>query len=188
MSLQIKINTTALREALSKEGLKFIDKAAVRATNRTLDALKTKTKKEIASFLNVPQKYIADRIFTVRATSKSSYARLKVGDKGINLALLSPRIIYVQTRRGRRKAVSIMINGKREIVAGGFLGKGLNGSRFVFSRVGDPRYPIKALYSKGLSDLFDSAGYLSTLESFSRDTFQKNFDSDLAYFIQQARK
>lgn len=102
---------------------------------------------------------------------------------GIPLRRFNPKVVTIQTDKGKRKGVSIEFNGKREIIPGAFLIE-KNGNKFVVARKGKGRYPLRELKidPKRIDEI--ARALKSSIQKYMSDTFNslvnKQIEDDLS--------
>jgi len=107
-------------------------RAAVRATNKTLNWLSTQVAREVAAQYDVPVRAIkAHRVYTRLATQKTLQGELWMGINPIRSGYLKP---LRQMKRGAR--------ARSHFFEGGFVATMASGHRGIFQRSGKSRLPI----------------------------------------------
>jgi hypothetical protein len=182
--LKVEVDAKDLLESLGRVYSRSAAKASVRAANRTLTTLRAITLRILMEKLSMKRKDLVSRVSFYRATAKDPTAALIIRGSGMPLAKASARQVKVQSTRGRRLGVTVVQNGTRALVPGGFLVAMKSGHQGIFARVGDSRLPIRQLFSDGLSDILKKdPRFESQVLSQGTEIFLKNFEQDYAYFV-----
>jgi hypothetical protein len=184
--IEVKVDTSALRELTTRKAISVLRQATVKSLNRALGSTRTEASRIAQAELSMKRtEALKNLLFTI-AKQPSLEAKIRIGGRGISLMAFSPKKVRVQTKRGRRIGVSILVKGVRQIVPGGFLATMPNGKRGVFARKGQAQYPIKQLFSKvsPLADLL--ATRTPKLQQVAEAAFRKNFDHDFSFYAQKA--
>lgn len=183
--IKITVRSDASRVVAGiREDAKRFGVAQVQALNRTADQLRTEAGREIRKVYNIKLRAVRAASKIVRARRGETYPRAEVSFTGrpINLAEFDPRVRWVQTRRGKRRAVTVKIKvqGARKTVVGGFVGvHGGADYRGVFKRTSADRYPIRTLRSVSIPRALEVQAITAALMKFADRRYEKNFDDAL---------
>lgn len=161
------------------------NKAAVHALNRTLASMKTLAGKDVKDNLGIslPRDIAKSKFRVTNATAASRAGKLSVIDRGTSFALFKPQKINVGTRNGQRTGVTVLITGQRVFLYGGFLAKLKSGQQAVFIRKTSAQYPLEFQKTMQISELFQRSDEQARMNAFARVTFQKNYASDLKFYL-----
>lgn len=183
--MEIKVDIEEFEQAVGKPAGRAMDKAIVRAANRTAPSVRLFVQKAASERFKLKRKTIVDRAFLMKATRETKYARLDLSPlRNIPRVYFGARPKKVKTPVGPRQGVTAFVNGGRVQIPGAFLATMPNGKVGVFERKGASRLPIKQLFGTEMRDLFEKdAGFLNSLQGHTREVFGKNFEADFAYFI-----
>jgi hypothetical protein len=181
--IQIKIEVSKLDKSFLERYSVAVDKASVRAANRTMSSVRTRVQRYLSDKLGVARKDIIKRLFIRSAAALNREASLSFLGKGIPMISLGARVKTVKTARGKRKGVTALVGGSRQLIPGAFIATMKSGKAGVFQRKGDGRLPIRELFSMGAYDILKTdTGFVSDLQSFAQDTMEKNFRADYEFF------
>jgi hypothetical protein len=184
--IEIEVNAREIVATLESNVRKAGYRAAVRAANRTISAVRTRVLAVITDSLGLKKKDAAKAVFVRNATRSTEEASLTIRSRGIALSKFSPRKVKVDSARGRRIGVSVSIKGVRQLVPGGFLVSLDNGKTGIFERKGADRLPIRQLFSSPIAEYIrNDSAFLSGLQQYARETYVKNFEKDFEFFKQK---
>jgi hypothetical protein len=159
----------------------IIDKAKVRALNRTMDSVQTVAIKKIRERYNVKAAVVRKAMKKLRAhrAQGSAFAMLEIS--GARLPLIEFAATW---KRGQKIGASVKVlrGGPRKRIPGAFIGvHGYTGARQVFVRRGRERYPIKSLRSVSVPQQFANKVVREAVDVAVRDAFDKNFRQQLKF-------
>ncbi|MDZ4678410.1 MAG: phage tail protein [Oligoflexia bacterium] len=180
--IEVSFDTAKLKDLLQAKAVTVIKKASVHAINTTMISLRTRVKKRLSDELGLKQKDISKRLNVVKATQTRAVGTLRIFDKGFPLVQFTPRKVTIQTSRGPRKGVSVLIGGVRQVVPTGFLITLKSGKKGIFERVGNERLPIRQLFSSALEEQLKKGSLLTELNDYMLDGFRKNFERDFEFY------
>lgn len=159
ITIDVRSDVAATIAKLGLERGKLVDKAQVRAINRTADQLGTEAGRKIRESYNVTLRGIrqAMKIKKASSGSKFPFAEVSFSGRPINLVEFGARAVNPwnvpgrKRRRGGGVSVQVLRQSPRKLIAGAFLAtikSGQNvGKKGVFRRVGKARNPIRFLPS-----------------------------------------
>ncbi len=158
-------------------------KASVRALNRTIKSMRVEAKKEAAEHLGLKLtlKEVKRKFQLILATQAKPRATMILIDRGTPLIRFKPRSITIKTARGKRKGVTIEVEGKRELVPGGFRIKLKSGKKGIYKREGDSSLPIFQMLSTKLFEFFNRGDVIGRLRQFAQVTMQKNVTHEVNF-------
>lgn len=189
--LKISFDDGAFRATIKDIQGEASQKAAVRALNRTLSQLKTFGQKQIRDVLQLKltRKDVGAKFRIDKASRTKRSGTLQIRDKGTPLIRFSPKNVTVMSRMGRRKGVSIQEGQTRYVVPGGFIIKNTrSGKPGIFRRRSERRDDLEYMRSMAVGELFKRNDISSLMRKYAQDTFRKNYENDLKYYINQAMK
>ncbi len=181
--IEIKVDKASLQLSVLDPMNKFVQQAAVRAANRTVTSCRSQVKKEASEKLGVKQKDINSRLYMEKAKTQRLVAALRLRGIRVPLIAFAARKRTVRTERGRRIGVTALVAGKREFIPQGFIATMPSGKVGVFRRKSEKQLPITQMFSSDLTNLLNKdGGFLSRLEAYAREVFNKNFINDFKFF------
>lgn len=160
-------------------------KAAIRAANRTVKSVRSRIMKHLGKALGLKRKDLTVKLLYRNASRGNDFARLTILEtKGPPLYLFAPKRTKVQTSRGERLGVTALQDGKRELVRGGFVAEMKSGHVGIFARKGEGRLPIRELHATKIHEyLRAQPGFMSEVQRFAFETYEKNFTADFEFFV-----
>ncbi len=185
----IKVGGPELDGIVSRVANRIVDRAAVRALNTTVRAVREEARRVIEDKLKVKLKRgdLKSKLQMKIATTRKKQATLLIVDRGTPLIRFSAKRVIVQTPRGRRIGFSVEVKGKRELAAGAFRITMKSGKQGLFARTTKARLPIEQLFSSEVGDLFKDLSVVARIKAFAVDTFNKNFEREYKYYLSKAR-
>jgi hypothetical protein len=190
--LTVTGNTSQAREALNRLGADA-DLAVVRALRRTGAQCLTATVRGLARDLNLPQRFIRERLQVTQPTFRAPIYAITVKGRRLPLSAFGAR----QTRRG----VTYRLPGGRGLIERGFLAHvrsarqielGVAGHQGVFRRRAGtgrsglvPRLPIDERFGPSLPQSFVRSRTDQAAAEVARDSFPPNLDHEIAFLASQ---
>lgn len=178
--MEIKLDIKGLdemREALSPAKLQ---RAIIRALDKTAKQGKTAAQKAIRDEYNIKLRDLSSKIKTDFHPS-SLKAVITATDRSIPLIQFSPR----QTKKG----ISLRIKkGSSKTIKRTFIASMKSGHRGVFTRIGKKRLPIKQLYTIGAAEMFGSKKVIEAIKERILEQWQKNITHELEKGWQYGKK
>lgn len=180
--IKIEANASTAAAAAAGVATRTMTKAFAHAANTTILQTRTFILKAMVE-QGMKRKYGAAALQNTRATPDELHATLVDGGRAVPLSAFSARSRQVKTARGVRTGVSILINGQRTLVEGGFLVELKSGKIGIFKRVGDARLPIRQQFSSKIMDLYRGiAGLPESTKEFTQSKFKEIFARDFEYY------
>jgi hypothetical protein len=177
MRIEVKADVAqALRANRNKQ--RAVNRAAVRALNRTADQVRSAGAKSIAQELGLKQKTVRERLRVIRA--RRGDLRSVVVATGEQLGLIHFKARQVAA------GVTVMLRGKRELKKGAFIATMPGGHRGVFRRRTRKRLPIREMWGPGIPFTMAEQHIFSALERLARKRWAVNFASDLRFYLGRA--
>jgi hypothetical protein len=166
--------------------MKAVKAAAARALNRTATSTRAEISRTVrASIPSLKASAVKDTVTIIRAKGGtdllSQRAEIKVKDVPVPLAAYGAKPKTVATPKGKRVGVTVKVKDARKPVVGAFVATVGAGHVGVFKRRGPDRLPIKELYGPSVAQVVRSTSVMTAILRFTRETFAKNFRSELAY-------
>jgi hypothetical protein len=193
-SIDFKVDNRRVENALSQLASDLQDKAIMRAVNKTADAAKTATSREIrAQGYNIKAAAISKSLHIRRATRHDLEAVIEVTGKPI------PLINYGARQVGR--GVSVQVKNGRKIIPGAFIATMPNGHRGVFVRVGKGHkkvmrggravwsgLPIRELWGPSIPTAAANEAVQSALASTIRDKYARLLAHEIRFILLSANR
>lgn len=181
--ISIETNAASVIAKLAGVSQRVLNKAFAHSANGAIAQTRTFILKALTE-AGIKRKYSASQIYSTRATPDFLNASLRDKGKRIPLAAFSPRSSVVRTERGKRKGVSVLIGGVRELVPGGFLMTTKSGRVGIFQRIGKSRLPIKQVYfTNGISSVYaGTSGLGASAKAYAKEAMARLFAHDLEHY------
>lgn len=173
--------------------MKQVNAAAVRAMNRAAVSTRLQVVKEVqAAIPTIKSGDIKRQTETSRAKQSKggnvTEATLTVKHKPVGLEAYAARAKKVRTQEGPRQGVTVKVKSSRVLVKGGFFFRMAGGGMGIAKREGAERGPIRRLFGPGIAQIVGSQWTLPKLLAFARETFVRNFKSELNFQRSKAGK
>lgn len=156
-----------------------IRKAAVKALNQALKHGRIEIRDFIASNTGLKKGYLNKRLWANKARVNRLRAELRGASKGTPFAVMSPKRVKVQSRRGIRYGVTAKVQGGRQLLPGGFMATMKSGKTGVWRRRGQERLPIGNYKSSVIADMFDRSDTKQLFERVGKREFEKTFAQEM---------
>jgi hypothetical protein len=187
MSIAITIVPEGFAEAQrALQGVKNgFPNAAARAINRGLLAGRTATSKLVRARYNIKASDVKAKGLEIkRATQNHLGGALEIKGTMLPVSLFSPSG-GGQTKRGKRKPVSVMIvRGARKVVKGGFM----HADRRVLRRKGAERLPLDLVYTIGVPQMVGQLQISQEVEKTIATATATELKREVAYRLSKGTK
>lgn len=209
-SISIRHNFPEVARKLLVLGDDIGNKALVRALNKTIDQGKTEMARGISKEFRISVGTAKDRLSVTRASAKAGSVRFEAKleatrrgqGRSMNLIHFVERSVSLAQAKKRmrageggthtlrtggtvQKALQIRFQIKRtggqKMIKGLFIG---NDGRTVFQRVGKERFPIKAVNTIDIPQMFNTQRINSIVRQVMLTRFRSNFDRELRVVLQ----
>lgn len=213
----IDIKLTGFEEALAVYDHQVVRAAAYRSINRSVDGMVTDVSSEVRSTYNVRKQDIDKRVRKYRATDYYDLKGSVEISGGVNSHTSAiPLLMFgavgrqntargsVKTMKGKNGYYSKLLQRKaaagvsyKVLKSGGtgyspkaFIIPGARGSLQVVRRTGSGKMSIKEMRVISMASMVASKGHsvVDRVMTKAQDRFQKNFKSDLLYYMDRANK
>lgn len=154
-----------------------IDRAAMRALNRTGQQTETQGVRAVARDMGLTNRAVRSRLTRKKATPKRLTFILDAFGAPKNIASFKASR---QTKRG----VSSQAYGIRRIYPRTFLLRGSRGG--AMKRLGKARTPIRPVWGPGVASSFEK--FTNMLRATARSRFPRNLDQALAFALRKYRE
>lgn len=154
-----------------------VQKALVRALNRSIKSGRTVMVREMASNAGVKQKDIRDAIALREATISTPEARISTTMKRIPLIKFGAKGPYPS--RGKGRGVTYRLASGRGRIETAFIARMPGGHEGVFKRKGKARLGITELYGPSFGQVFSKFRKMALDRAY--EVFQKEFDHELKF-------
>jgi hypothetical protein len=177
-SIKVTTNFSEVNRQLDQLRSDLVDRALVRALNRTIDWARAEMSRRIRAEYNIKAGKVNSELRVEHATFGHGRRQVTLfvpaGKRSLNLIHFNAR----QTKRG----VSVLVKkgGARKVIPGAFIA---NDNKTVFKRVGKSRLPIKALQTIDVPQMFNTERIRRSVESQLPEKFKKNFEHEASYYI-----
>lgn len=181
--LRVRSNVRALIADMRSSGLtqSAQSRAVVRALNLAATRARTAVAREITKRYKMKYGYVLDLIQIEHASPDRLLVALKVSGRPLSVARFEPR----QVRAG----VSVNITRSRKLIKGAFIRTLTNKSGdeylIVFKRVGDARYPLKAIKTVDIPGTFSRDEAQAVIESVAVEVFETEFVRQLDLLLRK---
>ena len=190
MKINIRTNFPQVVAEMNRLGRDMGDKAMVRALNKTVAQGETEMARRISKEFNISSATAKSRLAIRRASAKGGAVRfeaiLEASRRGkgrsMNLiAFVEKSVSMAEARRRAKKGTlnqlrfQIKRSGGKKTIAGAFI---QNKGRTVFIRTGKSRFPIKALNTIGIGQMFNTRRINSAVIDVMLKRFAVNFQRE----------
>lgn len=184
-------NIARIRNQLGVIRREVVDKATVRALNKTGGVARTAASREIRQAgYNIAAKSVKDHIELKRARPGELRATVRASGRPMPLIAFGAR----QTRAG----VSVKVKEGRKLIKGAFIATMPTGHKGVFNRVGNRHkrvrrdgrvtwsgLPIKEMYGPSVPAAFRNRVVQDALQRVARARFPAIFEHELRYLLRR---
>lgn len=195
MQISIKTNFPDVQRSIDALASGVREKALASALNRTVEQGRTQMVREITSEYAIKSSEVREKLRLIRATFRqgafSMRATLSAEDRRRSLSLarfMEGRVTLAEMRR-RKKAEArpqlrfrIKRGGPLQTIPGAFVATA-NGGTFVARRVGKARYPIQALSTIGVPQMFNQKRINATVVRVLRERFPDIAEREIRYYV-----
>ena len=194
MQIDVRDNIEQAMAGMKSYSRNVLDKATMRALNRTATMARTATSRVLRDDgYNFTSTEIKNAIRISSASSARLIATMKIRRRTKSLMAFSPR----QSKAG----VTVKVHGNAKLIAGAFIAQMRNGASGVFvedkaagkttlrmakqykrgSRGGWHDYPARKLYGPSVGGTYGTGRIQDLMRSFINKTFAANLRSQLAF-------
>lgn len=178
------------------------DNAVVSALNKTVAQAQTQMSSRIRQEFNISAADVREKLGTVRARRVGStrFVSALTGNpfgkarRSLNVIRFLERKVTLAEGRRRRKGGTltqlrfrIKKQGGKEIIAGAFIATGKGGNVLVFRRVGKERYPIEAISTIGVPQMFTTQRINRPVREWIVANFPRIWQSEARYYLSRVR-
>lgn len=178
---------------------KSLQRAAARSLNRTATSVRAEATQRVRQEISLKSGDVKDTMTIRKATASMSLSKmvalLDIKIRAIPLFKFGAAPKKVKTPAGQRVGVTVKVKKQRKLVPGAFIATLKSGKQGVFWRGSKTayrkdagRFPIHHRLSTSVADVFKGQGFIKDLQAYARETFRKNFSSELKYESQKQRK
>lgn len=196
MQLAIDSNFPEIARRLDRLAEDIASKAMASAVNKTIDQARTQMVREITSEYALKASEVRDRLRITRASFRQGTLNITAslsaatGRRSINLIRFVESKVSMAEMRRRHKAEGarpqlrfrIKKGGALQTIPGAFIATA-NGGTFVAQRVGKAAYPIKAIQTIGVPQMFNSRRIKGAVIRAMETRFPEIADREIRYFL-----
>ena len=193
ITIDVRSNIKQVESRFATLATDVRQRAAVRALNATIQQSKSRMARQISREFMITAATARDRLKISRAQFSGGIGKLEATlaasqrsrGRGMNLiAFVERKVSLAELRRRRRRGdgmarqlrFQIRRTGGKKIIPGAFI---QNAGRTVFIRSGKNRYPIRALSTIDVPQMFNTRRINSAVREYMMDRFSINYAREL---------
>lgn len=178
MKIQVDQESVRRVQAMAQRKLRS---AGVRALNKTGTQLRSEVAKELAAEEQLNPTFIRKRISLFKASAQrlAVYMNVRGEVLGVPLIAFRPRKKKVKSNRGVRTGVTVVIDGQRQLVPGGFIATMKSGRKGIYQRITQASLPIKEMFGRKISELLRSTKMLRFIEDKSQSILTSRLKEEM---------
>jgi len=176
ISLNVRADVKAALKRLGRLQQDKINKATVRALNKTIKTVRTQAVRFIAKDIGIKQKPVRKLLHLQRASRRQLFTFLAArAGKRFTLIQINPRA------RQTAKGVKVKTQGHTKIIPQGFLATMPGGHRGIYKRTSHRNLPIYELHGTSVTNVFSKAAAMQLMQQAAIAAWHKKFDHELNY-------
>ncbi|HZW11896.1 MAG TPA: phage tail protein [Noviherbaspirillum sp.] len=161
-------------------------KAAARAATRTVEQGRTKMSRDIRADFNLPASTVKDSLQVNKASASKGLSGIEASLEALTRRGRSMNVIRFGARQ-TKKGVTVQIRkgGGRKVVRNAFIA---NDGRTVFQRVGKKRFPIRAVQTVGVSQMFNTRRINDGVVRMIEEKYPEIFEREAKFYLSKFNK